>query len=99
MRFRFPRLRPRFSLRTLLLAALAAGFGYSLWWNWAPWVPSLVVQHGVLDVQAWFSFDDAMLGTSTNLPRENKFHSVRLWDASTGEEIVIDQMRNCCSYN
>jgi hypothetical protein len=36
-------MRPRFSLRTLLLFVLLIGSGALLWWDWGPWTPAYTV--------------------------------------------------------
>lgn len=85
-----PRWRPRFSLRTLLLASLLCGSGMLLWRNRAPWAVKYTIQEDRGIANAEFSPNDKYLYIQTSVLRtENQpvaewKEFVKIYDTETG---------------
>ena len=98
-----PRWRPRFSLRTLLLASLFCDSGMLLWRNRAPWAVKYTIQEEREIQAADFSPNDKYTYTLTDLyidenqPRSERKELVKIYDAESGRlqtTIASERSRN-----
>lgn len=81
------KLLPRFSLLTLLLAAITAGCALLLWRNWAPWQVECVMRMKFVCFSAdghWMAISDA---SRESLPRHAQFWDVKAWKVLSSIEL------------
>ncbi len=81
--------RFRFSLRTLLIAALLIASGATLWWNWDPWYPVGRVETNEPFSVFEFSPRDKYFYATESIPREHVERiPLVLFSAQTSEPAV-----------
>jgi WD40 repeat protein len=85
-------LRPRFTLRTLLIAVLLIGSGTTLWWHWRPWVQILQVDgHDAGNQAVAFSPDGRWILSN------GQANDTRVRDAATGVQVATMECHMCAA--
>lgn len=79
--------RPRFSLRTLVIAVLLVGSAGGLWWHWEPWVRTLIVSDQEKVASVALSPDGNLLAVGTGPKKgiRHPFNLVEIYNLRTNQ--------------